>query len=160
MADVTEIAILTAYQHNTICVSKQRRSPSLFPVNRASGNGVSFLGQLHLYLDICSQPRSAGCCSAAVQLFRRTSASEAPPRATRIAAAGCNSAPKLDLALVTGSSHRRLSAGRSLYSRKRTLVQACRDVRFVPLADIAQAWARFIRVPDKAYRPRPSSQPV
>ena len=27
--DVTEIAILTAYQHNTICVSKQPRSPSL-----------------------------------------------------------------------------------------------------------------------------------
>jgi hypothetical protein len=48
---VTEIAILTAYQHNTICVSKQRRSPSLFPVNRASGTGVGFLGQLHLYLD-------------------------------------------------------------------------------------------------------------
>ena len=51
VADVTEIAILTAYQHNTICVSKQRRSPSLFPVNRASGTGVGFLGQLHLYLD-------------------------------------------------------------------------------------------------------------
>ena len=51
VADVTEIAILTAYQHNTFCVSKQRRSPSLFPVNRASGTGVGFLGQLHLYLD-------------------------------------------------------------------------------------------------------------
>ena len=51
VADVTEIAILTAYQHNTICVSKQRLSPSLFPVNRASGTGVGFLGQLHLYLD-------------------------------------------------------------------------------------------------------------
>ena len=51
VADVTEIAILTAYQHNTICVSKQRRSPSLFPVNRASGTGVGFLGQLRLYLD-------------------------------------------------------------------------------------------------------------
>ena len=48
---MTEIAILTAYQHNTICVSKQRLSPSLFPVNRASGTGVGFLGQLHLYLD-------------------------------------------------------------------------------------------------------------
>jgi hypothetical protein len=51
IADVTEIAILTAHQHNTICVSKQRRSPSLFPVNRANGAGVDFLGQLHLYLD-------------------------------------------------------------------------------------------------------------
>ena len=29
IADVTEIAILTAYQHNMICVSKQRRSRSL-----------------------------------------------------------------------------------------------------------------------------------
>src|SRR6516164_9307813 len=29
VADVTEIAILTAHQHNTICVSKQRRSSSL-----------------------------------------------------------------------------------------------------------------------------------
>src|SRR5262249_12505327 len=88
IADVTEIAILTAYQHNTICVSKQRRSPSLFPVNRASGTGVGFRGQLHLYLDDMFPPRSAGCCLAAVRLFRRTSASEAPPRATKIAAAG------------------------------------------------------------------------
>ena len=42
---------------------------------------------------------------------------------------------------------------------KADMVQGGFDVRFVPLADIAQAWARFICVPDRPIdRGRPANR--